>query len=531
VQALDGCYSQLKIRSVHPNTGNIVLNGVNEDTGESYSLLDEIDACIDKTLQALRSQQESFQVVGVGFSTFVMNLVGVDRDGNVVGEEATISYACNSPQVAQECKSLKSELGEERQQDLFQKTGAPIHSAYALVQLRSLYSNSECAKEIYRWQTLASLCRSRWRGVSFVPISYSEASWTGLFNFRTCVWEQDALDLLPFECRHALPNLADYCDTSSSIPEYLDERSQEKNPYWERWPELQKTCRLFLGLGDGACANIGSKCSTPKRIAVTVGTSAAARVCLPLPCSTDECDDNSFSVPKGLFCYRVDKSHVLMGGALTDGGSVVEWACNLMNLNTDEAFQRCMEEVQDLTKEDIDAPSLTVVPFLSGERSTGYRDGATGCVMGLTRETTPARFMKACLESVMLRIKAIVQLVDESIKEHSGEEDVKPYIVVSGNAMEANKVWRQMLANASGMEVQFDADISAGTSRGVARLISVALDTKDEAVETTSDTLMLAEEPITSPIISSPRKEATELYWARATEAQNAFVDAVSPLW
>lgn len=558
VEALDGCYAQLKIRSVQPNSGKIILNGVKEDTGESYNLLDEIDGCIHKTLASLREHDfSSFQIVGLGFSTLVMNLIGVDKNGNVIGEEATISYACNLPEVAQKCRNLKrfvvvgillfrmliytshyslhthtldSELGEERLEELYQKTGAPLHSAYALPQLCALYSNPDSTKDICQWQTLASLCLSRWLGVPSVPISFSEASWTGLFNFRSCQWEQDALDFLPSKCRDALPSLEDYCDFKAKIPEYLD--SGKKNPYLEQWPELNESCRLFLGLGDGACANIGSKCSTPNRIAVTVGTSAAARVCLPLPISrADEPNDNgnNFKVPRGLFCYRIDKSHVLVGGALTDGGSVIEWACSLMNLKTDDAFQDCMNEVKELINEEKDCPSLTLVPFLGGERSTGYRDGASGCIMGLTRETTPARFMKACLESVMLRIKAILELVNKAIDERTDENNDNPCIVVSGNAMEANEAWRQMLADASGMEVQFDADITEGTSRGVARMVAIVLDSQCRANEEPSDSLM-AEENISSPTVSSPRQEAVG-YWGAATEAQDAFIDAVSPLW
>lgn len=109
VQALDGCNAQRKMRSVEPNTGNIILNGKSDETGESYSLLDEIDACIDTTLDALREKysHDDFQVVGLGFSTFVMNLVAVDSNGDVVGPEATLSYGCNSPSVVQACKDMK----------------------------------------------------------------------------------------------------------------------------------------------------------------------------------------------------------------------------------------------------------------------------------------------------------------------------------------------------------------------------------------------------------------------------------------
>ena len=53
----------------------------------------------------------------------------------------------------------------------------------------------------------------------------------------------------------------------------------------DRWPELGGGgVRVFLGLGDGAAANLGSKCVDASRLCVTVGTSAALRVVLPSPC-------------------------------------------------------------------------------------------------------------------------------------------------------------------------------------------------------------------------------------------------------
>ena len=67
-------------------------------------LLDEIDSCIDEILNKL---DEHSVVVGLGFSTFCMNLIGVDNRGRIVGEEATLSYACNNGRVVQECKRLK----------------------------------------------------------------------------------------------------------------------------------------------------------------------------------------------------------------------------------------------------------------------------------------------------------------------------------------------------------------------------------------------------------------------------------------
>jgi gluconokinase len=404
---------------------------------------------------------------------------------------------------------------------LYQQTGAPIHSAYALAQLRVLYSDPtlvEVCQSIHRWQTIASVCLSRWTGQRSLPISFSEASWTGLLNHRLCEYEPDVLDLLPDACCQALPELSDFDEDRSILTQGITKDSS----YWDRWPEL-RTTRFFLGLGDGACANVGSKCSTPNRIACTVGTSAAARVVLRSPVGSD----TVLRVPSGLFCYRIDRSHVLVGGALTDGGSVVEWVSQLLNLSTEEAFQDCLQKVETLVETDLTTPrqtgSLTVVPFLSGERSTGFRSQATGAILGLTRETTPAHLFKSCLEGVTLRIAAIVRLIQDTIP---GE--TAPRIIASGKALEVNALWRQMLADSTGLEVVFDKDTEEGTSRGVACLVSMAL-AKSQAGATES-TAFLVEEPVEASLVSSSRDSSKD-YWQRAAINQDGFINAISGLF
>ena len=98
VRALTDCVGVRKCRLVEPNTGRILLDW------------DTIDDAIDDALQGLRMlQQETateFRVVALGFSSFCMNLIGVDSKGRPV-PEATISYACNTPEVAAEVQTLK----------------------------------------------------------------------------------------------------------------------------------------------------------------------------------------------------------------------------------------------------------------------------------------------------------------------------------------------------------------------------------------------------------------------------------------
>ena len=141
--------------------------------------------------------------------------------------------------------------------------------------LPSVCMSQEMIKKVNKWQTLTSLAIARWTGATHLPICYSEASWTGMLDFRRLCWSSELLSILPID-PSTLPALADY----NEGPGPADGAATTGNlaaSYAERWPELQGA-RFFYGLGDGACANIGSGCRDASHVAVTIGTSAATRI-------------------------------------------------------------------------------------------------------------------------------------------------------------------------------------------------------------------------------------------------------------
>jgi sugar (pentulose or hexulose) kinase len=94
--------SSVPRRVVQPVTGQILVYS-NED--EEQNLFDDIDQCVDEVLDQLRSR--SGKVVAIGFSTLVMNLIGVDERWIPVANNATLSYACQIPSVNKEVDLLK----------------------------------------------------------------------------------------------------------------------------------------------------------------------------------------------------------------------------------------------------------------------------------------------------------------------------------------------------------------------------------------------------------------------------------------
>lgn len=103
-------------------------------------------------------------------------------------------------------------------------------------------------------------------------------------------------------------------------------------------------------------------------ICVTVGTSAAARVVVNMATTAagaeekkieKEADDDSAAevvnaprVPKGLWCYRLDRRRAVLGGSLTDGGSVFEWLRTTLALGAGADMDAVMREVKEMPPAD-----------------------------------------------------------------------------------------------------------------------------------------------------------------------------------
>ena len=127
--------------------------------------------------------------------------------------------------------------------------------------------------KVHKWQTITSFVLAQWCGVPAAPVSTSDASWTGLLDVRRGCWSKTLVDAL--DCGAALPELRDYshgnalqADASGEIsggegggggggggaPLVLD------GEHAARWPDVAKV-PLYLAVGDGAAANLGSKVS------------------------------------------------------------------------------------------------------------------------------------------------------------------------------------------------------------------------------------------------------------------------------
>jgi gluconokinase len=366
----------------------------------------------------------SSQICAVALCTFWHSVIGVDSTGRPV----TPLYNWSDTRSRDDARDLGRRLGAAW---IHSRTGAMPHSSYyppKILWMRrtqpSLYAR------VARWISFGEYLYFRLFGRMLCSISI--ASGTGLFNPNTCDWDHEMLDAVGIDAGQ-LSQLAGERESLSGL----------SSEYARRWPELAAV-PWMPAYGDGASSNIGSGCITEDLVAINLGTSGAMRICWKA---------DRVSIPPGLWCYRADRSYYVMGGALSNGGDVYGWCHNALRIETADAEK-------DLAAMPADGHALTVLPFYSGERSTGWADDARAVIAGITMATRPVDILRANLEAVAYRFAAIYDLLKQEVP---GDKR----IIASGGAFAICPAWTQVIADVLGVPVIASA-VPEASSRGAA---------------------------------------------------------------
>ena len=420
-----------------------------DGTFDSHTLTALTEEVIGDCLARVRKIAGKTRFIGVAWTSFAMSWLGLDHAGKPVTPVYTYSDALSGPYA----DNLRQELTQRRRlEDTWQRTGTPIHTAYAPAQLLRLAAEEpDLVQRVACWQTLAASLLARWRGQPKAPISNSEVGWTGMLDRRTLSWDQELVERVCIDPSH-LPPILDYANKSIGLTE----------PFASRWPELANT-PFFLAVGDGVGANLGSGCSDNTRIALTIGTTGAMRVVLPNdpPSHPGAAATEVQPTPDGLWSYPIDSKRWLVGGSLTDGGSLFSWLHETLAAKDTTTL---LASAADLHA---DEHGLTILPFLRGERAPGWATEAALTISGISPATTPAHIVRAAFEAVALRFRLIYDRLRPLLP--PGAE-----IVASGGALQDNPLWRQILADVLQVPVHL-VNVDEATSRGAAVLALQAL--------------------------------------------------------
>jgi gluconokinase len=387
---------------------------------DAEEMVGHAEHCLEQVLSAATGQS----IIAVGCATLVGNILGVGADGRAV----TPVWTWADTRAAAWSARLRHEWDEAA---IWQRTGCPLHSAYLPARMLWLAETAPALfKSVQRWLTLGEYITERWLGQPL--LSTSVAAWNGLLNRATAGWDSALFNLLPV------------AEAQFSAPQHANTVWRGMLPaYAERWPALREAAWL-PPLGDGVASNFGAGATAPDHVAINLGTSGALRVVTAV----------GSPIPPGLWCYRVDAGRELVGGALSNGGNLLQWAHDTLNLPDRDAAEQALAAMPAAEH------GLTILPYWAGERSPGYADYARATISGMTLHTTPLHILQAILEAVAYTFATLhTCLLPILPPEHQ--------VFASGGAIERSPVWQQMLCEALGRPLVIGAAAEA-TARGAA---------------------------------------------------------------
>ncbi len=396
--------------------------GVEVDPEQLLALVAE---ALDGLLADVRPAAQ--RVGAVAVSTFWHTVLGVGPDDRA----GTPLYSWADTRSAHAVELLRGRLDEKA---YHARTGCVLHTSYLPARLLWLrMADPGAFARVRRFMSFGEYLHLRLFGDTRCSISMASA--TGLFDQHAQCWDEPVLGALELS-PDALAPLADLDAPFGGL----------RGEFARRWPALARVPWL-PALGDGACSNVGAGCIAPDRAALMVGTSGAMRVAWAT---------ETVTVPRGLWCYRVDRRRVLLGGALSNGGNLYAWLRDVLALGDPDEIER---EVATMTP---DAHGLTLLPFLAGERSPGWVATARAAIAGLSLATRPIDIVRAALETVAYRFALIYGPLREACP-GAGE------VVATGGALAASPAWTQIMADVLGVPIRPSSEREA-SSRGAALL-------------------------------------------------------------
>jgi gluconokinase len=400
-----------------------------EVSSDPHVLVGLVAHTIDVTLRAAR--RAKVEILAASASCYWHSLMGVDGSGRPTTELLTWA----DTRSAAEARRLRTRFDERV---YHARTGCFFHASYWPAKLRWLRETRPVAfRQTARWISLGEYLYQQLLGEA--PVSISMASGTGLLDVNRCRWDPRALHLAGISADHL-----------SATTEWDQPLRSLRPTFAGRWPAL-RDIPWYLPLGDGALANVGAGGVNPRWVCATIGTSSALRAVL---------DRDRLTIPWGTFVYRLDGRRFVLGGALSEGGNVVQWFTEGLRLNK-KGLEQAVAAIPP------DGHALTVLPFWAGERSPNWRGDARAVIAGLSLGTQPAEMVRAAMEAITYQLVAVASAMQRVVPRPQ-------YVIATGGQLVHSPTWTQMLADALMLPVVTSPQ-SEASSRGAALLALHAL--------------------------------------------------------
>ncbi len=210
---------------------------------------------------------------------------------------------------------------------------------------------------------------------------------------------------------------------------------------------------VVAGGGDNAAGAVGVGMADAGQAMLSLGTSGVYFAVSEGFLSKPESAVHSF-------CHALPGRWHLMSVMLS-AASCLDWAARLTGLTTVPALINAAESADNR------ADPIWFLPYLSGERTPHNNPQAKGVFFGLTHQHGPAELARAVLEGVGYALADGMDVV------HACGVTPKSITLIGGGAR--SSWWRQMLADISGLQLDYRTGGDVGPALGAARLAQIAV--------------------------------------------------------
>jgi gluconokinase len=414
-------------------------------------------------------------IAGLSFSSAMHTLIGLDPGGAPL----TPSLSWADSRSAAQAERLRAAAGGLA---LHRRTGTPLHPMAPLPKLVWFHEQQQkLFEQVAFWVGIKDFVLSRM--CDALVTDHSLASGTGLMDITTLSWDTEALQLAGIEPEQ-LPELVPTTTVLPGLSAGVADRVG-----------LPAGTPVVVGAGDGPLANLGLGAVDPGVAACSIGTSGALRVMVEKP---------AVDPLGGVFCYALTEDRWVVGGAINNGGIVLDWAGRALapDLGDDPAAA-----LLDLAGQvPPGAGALIMLPYLLSERAPHWSALPRGAYIGLTREHRREHLVRAAIEGVCQQLALVLQSM------RAAGNEVRQVRATGGFAR--SPLWRQILADTLGMDVQFPAG-HEGSGFGAALLGMQALGLV-ESIAVAADLVQIEDtvhpDPAAAGVYASLRPVFAELY-------------------
>jgi len=444
----------------------------------------EIWSTTEQVCRAVMAQNDvsAGDIAGIGITNQRETTVVWDRHS---GEPVHNAIVWQDRRTASLCEELR-EAGHEA--EITRTTGLLLDPYFSGTKLKWILdtvpgARGKADRGDLLFGTIDTFLMWRLTGGRVHATDATNAARTLLFDIHTGEWSKDICRLLDVP-EHMLPQVR---DSAAKFGE----------------TEILGGKIAILGVaGDQQAATIGQACFAPGMMKSTYGTGCFALL------NTGDQPVVSQNKMLTTIAYQLNgKRTYALEGSIFIAGAAVQWLRDAMGLISNAADSGGLARQADASQQ------VTLVPAFTGLGAPYWKPDCRGAVFGLTRNSGPAEFARATLESVAFQTRDLLQAMQAD-----WQTDADVVLRVDGG-MSASNWTMQTLSDVLGAPVDRPV-MQETTALGAAWLAGMQAGVYPDA-EGFSATWALDRR--FTPEMAAEAREAGYARWQRAVQATMGF--------